>query len=247
MAYDQAIPLGAGLSGQLNMPSLSGRLNMPSLSHASTAQAGSPSGVSLSEASPAQAAGSSSPRFTAADYRRELARARKARRRKVVLIVFAVLLIVAVAVAVFMLMGASTRTVKDGAMEPIMSEGQAVVTVKSEELNTGHVVAYHDGTGDVKFGRIVAKPGDWVSVSPSGTVAVSEEALTNDGAAGVFGDDAKSITTREVPDDSYYILGDAEDATPNGLATQSDFVVGDDIEGKAVATVWPITSLGLVS
>ncbi len=247
MAYDQAIPLGAGLSGPVGMPSLSGSMNMPAPQNVMAAASNAPATTPSSEAGPSPADNNMPPRYTAADYRNELTRARKARRRKILLVVFLVLVLVGAAAAAILHFGASARAVSDGAMEPVMSQGHAVVTVKAHELKTGHVVAYHDGSGDVKFGRIVAEPGNWVSVSPDGTVAVSEEALTTDSANGVFGSNASSITTREVPDDSYYVLGDAEDATPSGLTTESDFVSNDAIEGKAVATVWPITSLSLVS
>lgn len=247
MAYDQALPLGASLSGQVNMPSLSGRVNTSAFQHVATAAPSAPTASSSPAASTPAVANNTPPRFTAADYRNELIRARKARRRKIVLVVLLVFALASAAVALVMVMGASARTVSDSAMEPAMSQGQFILTVKEPELNTGHVVVYRDSAGEARFGRIVAGPGSWVSVSPDGTVAVSDDALTADSAAGVFGSNASSITTREVPDDSYYILGDAEDATPNGLTTESDFISADSIEGKAVATVWPVTSLSLVS
>lgn len=186
-------------------------------------------------------------RFTAADFRREIERVRRARRRNIALIVIAILLVVAaLAVAVFMF-GVSARTVNGSDMEPVMSEGQAVLTTRANDIRSGTVVAYHDGGGELQFGRVVAEPGDWVSVSPDGTVAVSDSALSTESAANVFGANASKVTTREVPESSYYVLGDAEDATVNGLTSEADFINADQVVGQALVKVWPITSVGLVS
>ena len=184
--------------------------------------------------------------FSAADYRRELARVKRVRKRNVALVILAAL-IIAAGVAFVVLSGATPHTVSDSSMAPVLSEGEHVITVNAREIRTGSVVAYHDENGDVQFGRVVAEPGDWVSVGADGTVAVSEEALSVDSAKNVFGTGYDSVTTRIVPDDSYYVLGDAEDATVAGLSNASDFVSDDQVVGEALAKVWPITSVSLVS
>ncbi|MBQ9042347.1 MAG: signal peptidase I [Eggerthellaceae bacterium] len=186
-------------------------------------------------------------RFTTADYRRELERVLKARKRKVALVVFVVILVVALIVAAVFVFGVSARAVDDSRMEPALSQGQHVIMVNARDLSSGTVIAYHDNTGELQFGRIVAGPGDWVSVDKQGTVAVSNSALSADSAANVFGSNASSITTREIPESKYYVLGDAESATTSGLTSEADLVSGDQVVGQAVAKVWPITSVGLVA
>lgn len=186
-------------------------------------------------------------RFTAADFRREIERVRRARRRNIALVVIAILLVVAAAAAAIFAFGVTARTVNDSDMEPVMSEGQSVLTVNAGEIRSGAVVAFHDDGEELRFGRVVAEPGDWVSVSPDGTVAVSDGALSAESAANVFGANAGSVTARAVPDNAYYVLGDAEDATVNGLTSEADFVNADQVVGQALVKVWPITSVGLVA
>lgn len=186
-------------------------------------------------------------RFTTADFRREIERVRKARRRKVALIVAIIAAVVALVVALVAVLGVSARTVNSANMEPALSQGQSVIMVNVRDLSSGTVVAYHDNAGELQFGRVIAEPGDWVSVDREGTVAVSETALSADSAMSVFGSNAGSVTSREVPAGAYYVLGDAQDATASGLTSEADLVSGDQVVGQAVAKVWPITAVGPVS
>ena len=222
MTYNQAV---------MSSPGMSGSINMPGASHVAHAASSVPRPSQL---------------FSAADYRNELARVKRVRKRNVVLIVLLVLIAAGIAAFVF-LTGASATTVKSTSMAPVLAEGECVITVKAGEVRTGSVVAYRDSAGELQFGRVVAEPGDWVSVAPDGTVAVSEEALSVESAKNVFGTGLSGVTTRVVPDGSYYVLGDAENATADGLSTSQDFVASDQVVGKPVARVWPITSVGLVS
>ena len=185
-------------------------------------------------------------RFTAEDFRREIARVRKARKRNVVIVAI-VVAIVAIAIVVGVLAGVNARAVADEGMAPSLSQGQFVVTARDREPASGDVIAFHGEAGDVQFARIVAGPGDWVSVASDGTVAVSEQALSADSAKNVFGDNASSVVSRVVPENSFYVLADAENATTSGLTDETDFVDAGRIAGRAVATVWPVTSVGLVS
>ena len=114
-------------------------------------------------------------------------------------------------------------------------------------LAVSHTVDDADRDGDeVAFGRVVAEPGSWVNIMNDGTLFVTEASLGNS-SSGANQTSNKVKITRQVPPDSYYVLGDAEDATISGLANAEDFVMTDQVIGKTLFKVWPITSFGPVN
>lgn len=235
--YEHALQSGglAAVSGRLNMPAFELGSHITRLDPAASA------------AVPDAGAAPGEPRhaYTAADFRRELARARRARKRRIFLAVVAVLAIV-IAVA-YVTVGFSFQQVTVASMEPALAEGQVVLVAGGDSFAPGTVIAYDDADGSPRFGRVVAEPGSWVSISSDGTVAVSEFELSRETAVSVFGANASSITSRAVPEGRYYVLGDAEQVTVSGLQTEADFVDAGLIAGRAVFSVWPITSAGPVA
>ena len=246
MAYQQAMPLGAGMSGKQIPISQAGGAQPVRSSQPAPAHSLNPHAYVSSQPMHYARTFSVAKRFTAEDYRREIARVRRSRKRKIIAVVACVLL--AAAIACFILVaGARTLAVADASMEPAVSQGQTIIMVNANNPYVGAVVAYQDNAGDTHLGRVIAEPGDWVNVAADGVVAVSEERLSSKTAQNVFGTNAGTMVSRQVPEGLYYVLGDAEQATATGLTDKGDFVPGDQIVGRALAKVWPITSLGLVS
>ena len=130
-------------------------------------------------------------------------------------------------------------------MTPTLQEGEIVVTLKTSELKRGDVVAFYYGN-KLLVKRCIAGPGSWVNIMNDGTLFVTEASLGNS-SSGTNQTSNKVKITRQVPPDSYYVFGDAEGATISGLANAEDFVMTDQVIGKTLFKVWPITSFGPVS
>lgn len=207
----------------------------------------SPSAPSAVSSAMAAAASDHPCPYSSADFRAELARSRRARKRRIVLAVVIVIVVVALAAAAVAVL--TSHKVADASMEPVLSEGQAVLVIPADTFESGMVVAYaaSETSDEVRFGRVVALSGNWVSIASDGTVAVSEVQLTAETAKSVFGANASTATSLQVPEGSYYVLGDAESATLTGLQTGEDFIAGSRIAGRALLSVWPLASFGLVA
>ena len=130
-------------------------------------------------------------------------------------------------------------------MAPTLQQGQLVVSSKNANLSKGDVLAYRDGN-EVVFGRVVAEPGSWVNIMNDGSLSVTEASLDSSSSSGAAQSNNKVKITRQVPADSYYVFGDAESATMSGLANAEDFVTADQVIGKSLFTIWPITNVGPV-
>ena len=183
--------------------------------------------------------------FTTDDLRKELKRSKRSRAWKRFGIVLGVIVALIAAAAVAVVVFCSVNQVNADSMAPTLQNGQFVVSSKDASLSRGDVFAYRDGDG-VAFGRVIAEPGNWVNIMNDGTLFVTEASLGNS-SSGTNQTSDKVKITRQVPPDSYYVFGDAEDATISGLANAEDFVMTDQVIGKTLFKVWPITGFGPVN
>lgn len=183
--------------------------------------------------------------FTTADLRNELKRSKRSRAWKRVGVVFGILAALVVAAAIAVAVFCTVNQVNSDSMAPTLKNGQLVVSSKNASLSRGDVFAYREGD-QVVFSRVAAEPGSWVNIMNDGTLFVTEASLGNS-SSGTNQTSNKVKITRQVPPDSYYVLGDAEDATISGLANAEDFVMTDQVIGKTLFKVWPITSFGPVN
>ena len=183
--------------------------------------------------------------FTTADLRNELKRSKRSRAWKRFGIVLGVLVALIAAAAIAVVVFCSVNQVNSDSMAPTLRNGQFVVSSKDTSLSRGDAFAYRDGD-EIVFGRVVAEPGSWVNIMNDGTLFVTEASLGNS-SSGTNQTSNKVKITRQVPPDSYYVFGDAEGATISGLANAEDFVMTDQVIGKTLFKVWPITSFGPVN
>ena len=183
--------------------------------------------------------------YTTADFRTELKRSKRRRawRRFGIVVVVIVALIAAAVAAVLLLF--SVNQVSYSTMEPVLQDGQVVVSNKGGDVSNGDAVAYRDGA-TITFGRIVAEPGNWVNILDDGTLVISDEELDDAAASRYAGSGADVKVSRQIPSDSYFVLGDSENATISSIANGNNLVSADAIIGKSLYKVWPIANIGPV-
>ena len=99
-------------------------------------------------------------------------------------------------------------------MYPAVRDGDLVVTFQlTTQYHIGSVAVYRDRNGGLHLGRIVAVPGDTVSVSETGSLEIN--GLMQQESDPIASDSAQ-WTARlpvTVPADSYFILNDSRSET----------------------------------
>ena len=183
--------------------------------------------------------------FTTADLRKELKRSKRNRAWKRFGVVLGILVALVAAAVVAVMVFCSVDRVDSDSMAPTLQNGQFVVSSKDKNVSNGDVFAYRSGD-EVVFGRVVAGPGSWINIMENGTLFVTDDSLGNS-SSGSSTQSSKVKISRQVPPGSYYVFGDAESATIDGLANAEDFVTTDQIIGKSFFKVWPIAEIGLIS
>jgi len=184
--------------------------------------------------------------YSTDDLRRELKRSKRRRTfGRICSIIGVIALVVAAAVAAVMIVF-SINGVSSSTMEPALKDGYVTLSEKSQTLNRGDVFAYRDGDG-VSYSRVIAEPGMWVNIMSDGTLLVSEEQIEPSISRYTTETAINVRVSCQIPVGSYYALGDAQEATVDGLTESRDFIPVDQVIGKTILTIWPLGGVGVVS
>lgn len=130
-------------------------------------------------------------------------------------------------------------------MNPTLENGQIVVSVKTNDLKTGEVVAFWQGN-KLLVKRVIAGPGQWVDISADGTVSVDGEELMEDYL------DEKSLghcdieLPHQVEESHWFLMGDNREASVDSRTETIGDISKDQIEGKIVFRIWPINKFGSI-
>lgn len=131
-------------------------------------------------------------------------------------------------------------------MTPTLSEGQFVLSLKGAKFQQGDLVSFYIGN-KLLVKRVIAVPGDWVNISEDGTVYVNNNELIEpyiDEKA--FGQCDLKLPY-QVPESSYFLLGDHRETSVDSRSSAVGAVAHDQIVGKIVFCVWPLSEFGAVS
>ena len=130
-------------------------------------------------------------------------------------------------------------------MSPTLEAGQIVVSVKTNQLKTGEVVAFWQGN-KLLVKRVIAGPGQWVDIDMDGNVTVDGKELTEDYL------DVKALGNcdvdlpHQVEESRWFLMGDNRDVSVDSRSAAIGDVSKDQIEGKIVFRIWPLKEFGSI-
>lgn len=128
-------------------------------------------------------------------------------------------------------------------MVPTLNEGEIVVTLKGSDFEPGDLVCFYLGN-KLLVKRYIAGPGQWVNIDQNGTVFVDgkplEEGYLTEKALGNTDIDYPY----QVPESRIFVLGDHRATSVDSRSTAVGCVADEQIVGKIVFRVWPLTKFG---
>lgn len=186
--------------------------------------------------------------FSTDDYRQELKRVKRKQRIIIALcVVLALIVALVVAAVVVLRVPGSLHSVESDEMTPVLVRGDVALTQEIESPARGDVIMYYDTTGAKHVARVVASAGEWANVASDETVVVSDGPLESAAAAGVVGDGATIIASRQVPAGSCFVMTDADGQALEALYQEDHFIDFTDVLGRVSFRMWPITRIGSVN
>lgn len=131
-------------------------------------------------------------------------------------------------------------------MTPALTEGNIVVSLKGSDYKQGDIVGFYYGN-KLLVKRCIAGPGDWVDISEDGTVYVNgnvlEEPYLTEKALG----DCDLKFPYQVPDGKWFLMGDHRSTSVDSRSSSVGCVSDEQIVGRIVFRLWPLSSFGAVS
>ena len=130
-------------------------------------------------------------------------------------------------------------------MTPTISEGDIVICAKGSEFETGDLVAFYLGN-KILVKRCIAGPGQWVDIDEDGNVYVDGELLDEPYLTEKAMGDCNIDLPYQVPDNRYFCMGDHRSTSVDSRNTSVGCVSEEQIVGKIVFRVWPLTEFGFL-
>lgn len=130
-------------------------------------------------------------------------------------------------------------------MEPTVTAGDIVVSVKGAELKPGDVLSFYY-QNSVLVKRVIATAGDWMDIDQDGNVYVNgtmlDEPYLLEKAYGTVTIDLPY----QVPEGRVFVMGDHRSTSLDSRTEEIGCVAEEYIIGKIVFRIWPLNGFGLI-
>lgn len=158
--------------------------------------------------------------------------------------VFTLITVAAIAVLIAVLLLPVLR-IYGNSMTPTLSEGDIVVSVKGSQMEAGDLVAFYYNN-KILVKRVIAHAGEWVDIEEDGTVYVNSIRLDEPYVVEPAFGECDIELPYQVPEGRLFVMGDHRSVSVDSRSTAVGCVAEEQIVGKIVFRVWPLTGFGNV-
>ena len=131
-------------------------------------------------------------------------------------------------------------------MTPTLEEGQIVVSIKGSDFEKGDLVAFYIGN-KLLVKRVIAGPGEWIDIREDGTVFIDGEELDEPYLTEKALGECDLEFPYQVPESRYFLMCDHRSTSVDSRSSTVGSVATEQIVGKIVFCVWPLTDFGMIN
>lgn len=131
-------------------------------------------------------------------------------------------------------------------MTPTISEGEIVISLKEGSFQQGDIIAFYYNN-KILVKRLIAGPGSWVDIDEEGNVTVDGVLLDEPYLTEKSLGDCDIELPYQVPDERYFVMGDHRSTSVDSRSSTVGCVAEEQIVGKIVFRVWPLSKFGLLN
>ena len=128
-------------------------------------------------------------------------------------------------------------------MKSTLGSGDLVVSVKGADFETGDIIAFYYNN-NILVKRVIANPGDWVDIDLAGNVYVNNQLIDEPYLTGKSFGEPDIDFPYQVPEDRVFVLGDNRSVSIDSRHRSVGCVATEQIVGKIIFRIWPLTKLG---
>lgn len=155
----------------------------------------------------------------------------------------AILIVVAALAVLAATLWMPVLRVYGSSMAPTLHNGEILVSVKTKVFSSGDIIAFYHGN-KLLIKRYIAGPSDYVNVDEDGNVSVNGTLLGEPYLAEKAYGEADIEFPYQVPDQRYFVMGDNRSVSIDSRSSIVGCIAGDQIVGKVVFRVWPLSAFG---
>lgn len=158
--------------------------------------------------------------------------------------VYSLITVAAVAMLVAMLWLPVLQIYGDS-MTPTLEDGDIVLSLKGEKFTPGDVIAFYYNN-KILVKRVIASSGDWVDITEDGVVYVNgqelEEPYLTESALG----ECNIKLPYQVPESKVFVMGDHRSISVDSRNQSVGCISQEQIVGRLVFRLWPLSAMGAV-
>ena len=158
----------------------------------------------------------------------------------------AVLLVVAALAVLVATLWMPVLRIHGTSMVPTLENGQIVISVKTESFEPGDIAAFYLGN-KVLVKRYIAGPGEWINLDESGNVYINGKLLDEPYLTEKSYGQTDIELPYQVPDERYFLMGDNREVSIDSRNTTVGCVDKEQIVGKIVFRIWPLSEFGPIN
>lgn len=164
-------------------------------------------------------------------YRRRFRRILKSTVNSLIVVAAVAALIATLVLPVLQIAGTS--------MEPSLNDGDIVVLMKTDHLDTGDLCAFYY-SNKILIKRIIAGPGDYLWINEDGTVYLNGSELIEPYISQKSLGECDIEFPYQVPENQYFMMGDHRETSIDSRSSVIGCIAEDQIIGRILCKIWPL-------
>ena len=130
-------------------------------------------------------------------------------------------------------------------MTPSLYEGDIVVSLKTTDFGRGDIISFYYNN-KILVKRVIAFEGEWVNIDEEGNVYVDDQQLDEPYIDEKALGECDIKLPYQVPDGRLFVMGDHRATSADSRSTTVGCVMEEQIVGRIVYRVWPMSEFGPV-
>lgn len=135
--------------------------------------------------------------------------------------------------------------VSGSSMEPTLADEDIILLAKTNSFQTGELCGFY-WQNKLLLKRIIGTPGDIIDIKEDGTVFVNgeeiEEPYVSEKALG----ECDLTFPYQVPENRYFVMGDHRTVSIDSRSSVIGCVEKEQIIGKVIMRIWPLSELSII-